>query len=195
MAALAVAGGLALAGCGTSGGNEAAPDPTGSVATTASPDPTTTEPASTSTTVAVDDEHAEAGARYLDLVARPNCLVDAFAGKANDVPGDATEAEAMAALQPSAATIVEAYDEFIAGLEKGPWPADAGPLVDEVIVEVTAERELFEQLAEASDEDEFIEAFDALVESWTGEREEANALRAALGLDDAPVDVDCTRFV
>jgi hypothetical protein len=188
MAIVAVVGGLVLGGCGTSSGSDGAPRPIAGAPTSA-PDATTT------TGAPADPAQAAAAERYLDLVERPNCLVAAFDDAANEVPADATPAEAMAAVRPKAAEVAEAYQEFADGLDEGPWPPDAEALAGKVAAQLRDEAELFDQLANAADEDAFAAAFDALLDSFD-ERNDANALRAALGLEAAPIDdVDCSRAV
>lgn len=196
MAVVAVSAALVLAGCGTSGGNDAAPDPGGSVVTTADDGATTTTvPDGADDPSDLDDAHLDAGARYLEIVERPNCVGAAFDDTANEIPDEATTAEAMDALQPAAAAVVEANEEFATRLEEGPWPPDTEPLVDDLLAELRAETELYEQIATAPDEDAFLAAYEALMDSLTAERTEANALRDALGLDEAPIEVDCTQYV
>ena len=193
IATVAVVGGLALAGCGTSGGDDTAPAPGPTLATTVEPGVSTTTEAADASGADPDPAEVEAAARYTELVERPNCLVNAFYAAADDLPANTTTEDAMTVLQPKAAEIVEAYDEFAAGLDERPWPADAQDAATAVAAQLREEGELFERIATAADGDAFLAAFDDLVD-FGGERDDANALRDALGLDPVPVDgVDCSQ--
>lgn len=188
-----VAGALLLAGCGTSGGQEATA--TTAPSSTDSPESTTTAPREaddTTTTAATEGGSTADAARYEDLVANPNCAISKFSDADASLSSADTVADAMEALRPPAAVVAEVYDEFAAGLEAGPWSPEVQEEVDAVLAQVEAQAVLFHELATTADPDTFTDVYRELIDLLSSEENPAGDLRAELGLpSNLDIDPEC----
>ena len=162
---LALMGVLALAGCGVSGGDENGSDP-----------------GSGSSVGAGQMDIATAGAKYEEIVARPNCAGAAFIDAAASLEATTSIKDAEAALQPLAADAADAYETFGSAMDAESWPDEARSAAKTVATRAHQEADTYRAVAEAKDTESFRAALTALQQEEQAPRV-SGPLRAVLGLD------------
>jgi hypothetical protein len=177
--ALVVAGVLALAGCGVSGGEHGAPGSSGGEHAA---------PGSSGGELSIE----EARTHYEEIVAPANCTSAAFIQGAAALQASTTLADAEAALQPLASEAADASETFGSAMDAASWPDEAQPAATTVAERAHQEADAYRAVADATDDESFRAALDALQEVLDAPRP-SGQMRAVLGLEGSQrvQDVAC----
>lgn len=171
-ALLATAVALTLAACaGGEDASEAAPAATASpvAVETTRPAPT---PTASPTPAAMSKE--EAGAKYLELVAPSNALVEPFNAAA--AANDTAQVRALSAQQ------AEAYRAFADGLVAAQWPPEVQGAVDRLVTALAGDIAAFATAGASETDDQLWAALNARPAPSSAGQE----IRILLGLENVP---------
>jgi hypothetical protein len=168
---------MATAGCSSAAQDGARPESPAAEPTSEKPPVTTTAaptPSETPTPAAMTIE--EAGAKYLELVAPSNDLVDDWK--------TAYDAHDTAAIRRVCADRAAADRAFADAMVAASWPASVQATVDDLLGEVAASIPVYLQIAASTDEDD---TWDLVYYGFPESQGSAQKLRILLGLPDVPV--------
>lgn len=169
--ATVLAGLLILCGCGGDSSDDRADqtEPTQAVAAATS----TAPPSTTTATMSVE----EAAARYLELVAPYNALIEEIA--------DAVEQDDVDEARRIAGELATVEREFSLALQTEKWPTDVQPAMDRLVEELASEILLWRQISLAETASEMTGYFEEMYTTEGGGA--AELVRQKLGLDSAPI--------